>query len=109
MFDVNLAREGNLVLKRIVQMSNKNFVLGLATLALSIANVPNAQAVVIFDNGYAANNANYSGPSDFAYPQQFANDFIVNGTFNEIQWYGGSITPWTNPDNFTIRKMGKHG
>jgi hypothetical protein len=47
MFDVNLAREDNLVLKRILEMSNKNFVLGLATLALSIANAPNAQAALI--------------------------------------------------------------
>jgi hypothetical protein len=52
-----------------------------------------------------------SGPSDFAYPQQLANDFVINATFNglpfstfnEVQWRGGSVTPWTNPDDFTIR------
>jgi hypothetical protein len=37
MFDVNLARDGDLVFERIVRMKNKNFVLGLATLALSIS------------------------------------------------------------------------
>jgi F5/8 type C domain len=52
MFDVNLARDGNLVFRRIVQMNDKNFALGLATLALSIANVPNAQAALI--NGVTA-------------------------------------------------------
>jgi hypothetical protein len=46
-FEVNLAREDNLVLKRILEMNNKNFVLGLATLALSIANAQNAQAALI--------------------------------------------------------------
>jgi F5/8 type C domain len=64
MFDVNLAREDNLVLKRILEMSNKNFALGLATLALSIANAPNAQAALIngvtvsTDMGNASGNIN---------------------------------------------------
>ncbi len=47
MFEVNLARDGYLVLNIIVQMNNKNFALGLATLVLSIANAPNAQAALI--------------------------------------------------------------
>lgn len=88
---------------------NSRRILVFTVAALLGSVVPAAADVIIFDNGDSFIN---SLPSDYSFPNQFADDFVLQpgaSTITGIRWYGIYLDDRATTDDFIIRIFEDNG